>query len=121
LSRGEHAPGLTLDSYLLRALSIAGWAPSFVDCAVTGEPGPHSAFVVQLGGVVSDAAAPPGSPRLDPPTLALLAALLAGDWATADAADERTRAQASGVTAAYTQFHLERGLRSLEHVDRTIA
>ena len=25
--------GLTLDSYLLRALSIAGWAPSFVDCA----------------------------------------------------------------------------------------
>nr|WP_284302006.1 DNA repair protein RecO C-terminal domain-containing protein [Homoserinibacter gongjuensis] len=72
-------------------------------------------------GVVSDAAAPPGSPRLDPSTLALLAALLAGDWATADAADERTRAQASGVAAAYTQFHLERGLRSLEHVDRTIA
>lgn len=121
LSRGEHAPGLTLDSYLLRALSIAGWAPSFVDCAVTGEPGPHSAFVAQLGGVVSDAAAPPGSPRLDPATLELLAALLAGDWATAEAASERSRAQASGVTAAYTQFHLERGLRSLEHVDRTIA
>jgi DNA repair protein RecO (recombination protein O) len=121
LSRGEHAPGLTLDSYLLRALSIAGWAPSFVDCAVTGEPGPHSAFVVQLGGVVSDAAAPPGAPRLDPATLQLLAALLAGDWATADTADERARAQASGVAAAYTQFHLERGLRSLEHVDRTTA
>ena len=121
LSRAEHPAGLTLDSYLLRALSIAGWAPSFVDCAVTGEPGPHSAFVVQLGGVVSDAAAPPGSPRLDPSTLDLLAALLAGDWGTADAADERTRAQASGVTAAYTQFHLERGLRSLEHVDRTSA
>lgn len=121
LSRQEHPAGLTLDSYLLRALSIAGWAPSFIDCAVTGEPGPHSAFVVQLGGVVSDAAAPPGSPRLDPATLQLLAALLSGDWETAEAADERTRAQASGVTAAYTQFHLERGLRSLEHVDRTSA
>ncbi|MFT4029471.1 MAG: DNA repair protein RecO [Protaetiibacter sp.] len=121
LSRGEHPPGLTLDSYLLRALSIAGWAPSFVDCAVTGEPGPHTAFVVQLGGVVSDAAAPPGSPRLDPGTLRLLAALLAGDWATAESADERSRAQASGVTAAYTQFHLERALRSLEHVDRGTA
>jgi len=121
LSRAEHPPGLTLDSYLLRARSIAGWAPSFVDCAVTGEPGPHSAFVVQLGGVVSDAAAPPGSPRLDPATLQLLAALLAGDWETVEAADERTRSQASGVTAAYTQFHLERGLRSLEHVDRTSA
>jgi DNA repair protein RecO (recombination protein O) len=122
LAKAEHAPGLTLDSYLLRALSIAGWAPSFVDCAVTGEVGPgHSAFVVQLGGVVSDAVAPPGAPRLDPATLGTLAALLAGDWPTAEGADERTRAQASGVVAAYTQFHLERGLRSLQHVDRTIA
>lgn len=122
LARAEHAPGLTLDSYLLRALSIAGWAPSFVDCAVTGEAGPgHTAFVVQLGGVVSDAVAPPGAPRLDPTTLQVLGALLAGDWPTAEGADDRTRAQASGVVAAYTQFHLERGLRSLTHVDRTPA
>jgi DNA repair protein RecO (recombination protein O) len=118
LSRREHAPALTLDSYLLRSLSIAGWAPSFVDCAVTGAPGPHSAFVVQLGGVVADAVAPPGAPRLDPQTIALLAALLAGDWSTVEASEPRARAQASGIVAAYTQFHLERGLRSLQHVDR---
>ncbi|BDZ50910.1 hypothetical protein GCM10025867_31510 [Frondihabitans sucicola] len=49
LARREHDSQLVLDSYLLRALSIAGWAPSFGDCAVTGAPGPHSAFVVQLG------------------------------------------------------------------------
>jgi DNA repair protein RecO (recombination protein O) len=118
LARREHAPTLTLDSYLLRALSVAGWAPSFVDCAVTGASGPHSAFVVQLGGVVCDEVAPPGAPRLDAVTLELLAALLAGDWATAESASDRTRAQASGVVAAYAQFHLERGLRSLRHVDR---
>ncbi|WP_345373025.1 DNA repair protein RecO [Frondihabitans cladoniiphilus] len=120
LARREHDPQLTLDSYLLRALSVAGWSPSFGDCAVTGEPGPHSAFVVQLGGVVSDAAAPPGAPRLDVATLALLGALLTGDWATAEAAPEGTRNQASGVVAAYTQWHLERGLRSLQHFDRTV-
>jgi len=119
LSRREHPPGLTLDSYLLRSLSIAGWAPSFIDCAVTGAPGPHSAFVVQLGGVVADAVAPPGAPRLDAATLALLGSLLAGDWEHAEASDARTSAQASGVIAAYAQFHLERTLRSLEHVDRT--
>ena len=118
LSRFEHGPSLTLDSYLLRALSVAGWAPSFSDCAMTGAPGPHSAFVVQLGGVVSDAVAPPGAPRLDPATIGLLSALLTGEWSTADAADDRARSQASGVIAAYAQFHLERGLRSLEHVDR---
>ncbi|WP_144759296.1 DNA repair protein RecO [Curtobacterium sp. 9128] len=119
LSRGEHFPSATLDSYLLRAMSIAGWAPSFSDCAVTGEPGPHSAFVVQLGGVVADGAAPPGSPRLDHTTLSLLGSLLAGDWATVDSADERTRSRASGVVAAYAQWHLERSLKSLPHVDRT--
>ncbi|MGN6324824.1 DNA repair protein RecO [Pseudolysinimonas sp.] len=121
LSRGEHPPGMTLDSYLLRALSIAGWAPSFVDCAVTGASGPHSAFVPQLGGVVADAVAPPGAVRLDPATLSLLGALLAGDWAAAEDSADRTQAQASGIVAAYTQFHLERGLRSLEHVERTTA
>jgi DNA repair protein RecO (recombination protein O) len=119
LSRGEHQPSATLDSYLLRAMSIAGWAPSFSDCAVTGEPGPHSAFVVQLGGVVADSAAPPGTPRLDPATLAVLGQLLAGDWGSVDVTDERTRSRASGVVAAYAQWHLERSLRSLPHVDRT--
>jgi DNA repair protein RecO (recombination protein O) len=118
LSRREHAPQLTLDSYLLRALSIAGWSPSFGDCAVSGAPGPHSAFVVQLGGVVADEHAPPGAPRLAPPALALLSALLTGDWEAADATPDATRNQASGVVAAYTQWHLERGLRSLQHIDR---
>ncbi|WP_294181838.1 DNA repair protein RecO [uncultured Schumannella sp.] len=119
LARREHAAGMTLDAYLLRALSIAGWAPSFVDCAVTGAPGPHSAFVAQLGGVVADEVAPPGAVRLDAATLDVLGALLAGDWPTAEAADDRARAQATGVVAAYTQFHLERALRSLPHVDRS--
>ena len=118
LARGEHDASLTLDSYLLRAMSVAGWAPSFGDCAVTGAPGPHSAFVVQLGGVVADEVAPPGAPRLSADTLGLLGALLAGDWVAAESASEATRSQASGVIAAYTQWHLDRGLRSMHHLDR---
>src|SRR5215217_3403651 len=121
LSRREHHPSLTLDSYLLRCLSIAGWAPSFDACAVTGAPGPHTVFVAQLGGVVADDVAPPGSPRLDRETLELLGALLEGRWADTDDATERARAQASGIVAAYTQFHLERTLRSLPHVERNAA
>lgn len=121
LSRAEHPVSLTLDSYLLRALSIAGWAPSFGACAVTGVPGPHTVFVAQLGGMVADHVAPPGSPRLDPATIELLASLLSGDWDVAEAAEERHQSQASGIVAAYAQFHLERTLRSLQHVDRTPA
>jgi DNA repair protein RecO (recombination protein O) len=121
LARGEHPAGLTLDSYLLRALSIAGWAPSFGDCAVTGAPGPHNAFVLQLGGMVADEVAPPGAPRVSDATRELLAALLTGDWEAAEASPPAARAQATGIVAAYTQFHLERGLRSLPHVDRSEA
>lgn len=118
LSRHDHSPTLTLDSYLLRALSLAGWAPSFHDCSRCQAPGPHSHLVVQMGGVVCDECAPPGSPRLDSGTLTLLSALLTGDWDFADASDEATRSRASGVVAAYTQWHLERGLRSLAHLSR---
>ncbi|QTX04858.1 DNA repair protein RecO [Agromyces archimandritae] len=118
LARGEHGPTLTLDSYLLRSLALAGWAPSFQDCARCGRPGEHEAVVVQLGGIVCAECAPPGSPRIDRGTVALLGALLAGDWGFAEAAAKRDRDQASGIVAAYTQWHLERGLRSLPHVPR---
>ena len=60
-----------------------------------------------------------GAVRLDAATLEVLGALLAGDWPVAESADERALAQATGVVAAYTQFHLERALRSLPHVDRS--
>jgi DNA repair protein RecO (recombination protein O) len=34
-----------------------------------------------------------------------------------DAAPEQATAAASGMIAAYVQWHLERGIRSLEHVE----
>ncbi len=118
LAAGEHAPSLVLDSYLLRALAIAGWAPSFSECARCGAPGPHHSFAVALGGSVCLRCRPPGAASPAPETVTLLAALLAGDWEVADASQERHRREASGLVAAYSQFHLERRLRSLPHVER---
>jgi len=118
LSNREHAAGLILDSYLLRALSIAGWAPNFVECARCGEPGPHRAFVIQAGGVVCEDCKPAGAAVIDENTSLLLGALLAGDWELADNASERARSAASGIVAAYSQWHIERGLKSLQHVER---
>ena len=51
-------------------------------------------------------------------TVALLAALLVGDWEAVETSDDRSRREASSVVAAYLSWHLERGLRSLSHVDR---
>ncbi|WP_149202807.1 DNA repair protein RecO [Actinotalea subterranea] len=118
LAERAHAPGLVLDSYLLRALSVAGWAPSFADCARCGAPGPHRAFAVGSGGAVCSACRPPGAASPAPETFELLAALLSGEWGTADASHERHRREASGLVAAFLQFHLERSLRSLRMVER---
>ncbi|MGW8483619.1 DNA repair protein RecO [Microbacterium sp. NPDC055903] len=117
LSRGEHAPRSILDSYLLRVMALSGWAPSLSDCARCGRPGPHSGFVAQLGGAVCADDAPAGSPRIAASALALLRALLAGEWEIIDAAPPADAAAASGVIAAYAQWHLERGIRSLAHLE----
>lgn len=118
LSNREHHPSLILDSYLLRALSIAGWAPNFFDCARCSKPGPHLAFVMQQGGVVCADCKPAGAAVIDAKTNILLGALLSGDWQIADQADDSARSAASGIVAAYSQWHIERGLKALAHVER---
>ncbi len=118
LAERTHDAGLVLDAYLLRSLAVAGWAPSFTDCARCGASGPHRAFAVGSGGAVCAACRPPGAAAPAPETFALLAALLSGDWATADLSGDRNRREGSGLVAAFLQFHLERGLRSLPMVER---
>ena len=98
---------------------LAGWAPSCFDCARCGEPGPHTAFHVQAGGAVCASCRPAGSVEVSPRTMALLGALLSGDWALADASGPRERSAASGLVSAYVTWHLERRLRSLALVERT--
>jgi DNA repair protein RecO (recombination protein O) len=119
LAEGVHGPGLVLDAFLLRSLAVAGYAASFGDCARCAKTGPHRFFNVAAGGSVCTACRPGGSASPARETLELLAALLSGDWVTADAADERYRREGSGLVAAYLQWHLERGLRSLPMVERT--
>jgi DNA repair protein RecO (recombination protein O) len=119
LAAGEHAPTLVLDSYLLRSMAFAGWAPALTGCAVCGTAGRHRAFSVPAGGSVCSDCRPPGAAHPAPATLDLLAALATGDWAVADAAEPAPRREASGLVAAHLQWHLERGLRSLPLVDRS--
>lgn len=118
LAAGEHTPGLILDAFLLRALAVSGWAPSFTDCAQCGDAGPHRAFALAAGGSVCPQCRPSVATAPHPATLQLLAALLSGDWPVADASGERHRREASGIAAAYLQWHLERQVRSLRLVER---
>nr|WP_196791520.1 DNA repair protein RecO [Motilibacter deserti] len=118
LAAAEHDPGLILDAFLVRSLAVAGYAPSFDACTGCGLAGPHGAFAVAAGGSVCPDCRPVGSAAPAPATLALLGALLTGDWASADASEDRARREGHGLVAAYLNWHLERGLRSLRLVER---
>jgi DNA repair protein RecO (recombination protein O) len=109
---------LVLDAYLLRAMGIAGWAPSLTECARCAAPGPHRAFHIAAGGSVCMHCRPSGSATPPQAVVDLMAALYEGDWAAAESSSASHRGQASGLVAAHLQWHLERQLRTLPLVER---
>ena len=84
-----------------------------------GTQGPHSSFSIPDGGTVCDTCRPPGASSPAPDTVALLGQLLSGDWERADRCEPYARTEASGLISSYTQWHLERRLRSLSVIDRS--
>jgi len=135
LGERVHDPRLVLDAYLLRTLAVAGYAPALDECAVCGSvsPGGRSpasptsadpgaltgslSFAVPAGGLTCRSCRPPGAASPAVATIALMQALLRGDWAQADASQARHQVECSGLVAAYVQWHLEHSIRSLRHVE----
>jgi len=125
-----HDPRMVLDAYLLRSLALAGYAPALEECARCGtrtssgaaggpgETGGPRAFAIAAGGLVCGSCRPPGAVSPARQTVALMLALLRGDWVYADASEARHRVECSGLVAAYLQWHLEHSIRSLRLVER---
>jgi DNA repair protein RecO (recombination protein O) len=118
LVSGEHASSLVLDAYLLRSLSMAGYSPTLIACVICGVAGTQPFFHVSTGGALCVEHRVPGSVAPRPESFELMQALMSGDWEAADAAAGKDGNEVSGIVAAYVQWHLERGLRSLPLVDR---
>ena len=75
-------------------------------------------FAVAAGGMVCASCRPPGAASPSPQTVALMLALLRGEWDSAMRSERRHRVEWSGLVAAYLQWHLEHSIRSLRHVER---
>ena len=118
IAERAHSPGLVLDAFVLRALAVAGWGISLEGCARCGSPAPHRWFSPAAGGLVCGDCRVAGSATANPEAIALLAALVSGNWELADASENRTRRTASGLVTAYLHWHLERSLRSMPLVER---
>ncbi len=133
LGEAEHDSRLVLDAFLLRSLAVAGYAPALEECARCGASAPGRvrpgasaaggevrlpAFAIAAGGMVCASCRPPGAAAPAAGTVALMLALLRGDWDSADRGERRHRVECSGLVAAYLQWHLEHSIRSLRHVER---
>ena len=118
LSENRYDSSLILDAFLLRSLAVGGYAPSMTICSRCEKEGPHRYFSLVGGGSVCQDCRPSACATPAPETLHLMGALLSGDWESAQASELRYRREASGLVAAYLQWHLERGLRSLPIVER---
>jgi DNA repair protein RecO (recombination protein O) len=118
---GGREPRLVLDSYLLRSLAVAGYAPALDECAICGTRAAAAArrrsFGVAAGGLVCGSCWAPGSATASAATIDLMSALLRGEWGLAEASERRHRVECSGLVAAYVQWHLEHSIRSLRHVE----
>ncbi|WP_029088646.1 DNA repair protein RecO [Brevibacterium album] len=118
LCRGEHPPRMSLDAYLLRAMALAGWAPSLTDCAQCGMPGPHRGFSPAMGGTVCTDCRAHGTALHSIAVIEHLAALMSGDWSRVAASPPHHSAEASRLVAAHVHWHLERRVRSLTVLER---
>lgn len=96
-------PRTVADRFVLRALDVAGWAPSLVDCAQCGRRGPHSAFHPLVGGAVCTTCRPPGA--FTPPAQSVRALWLLARGRPADVAAVAELAAAQDGPRVLTVAH----------------
>jgi len=99
-----------------------GAGPAAGPAAAAGRPArapaAFRAFAIPAGGLVCRSCRAPGAATPSTQTIALMSALMSGDWPHADASERRHQVECSGLVAAYLQWHLEHSIRSLKHVER---
>lgn len=119
LARRRHDPEATALSYVMRALSLAGWEPRLDVCVVCGraaDPSRGLYLSAPAGGLLCQADHTPESMRVGEDALSSLAALTVGDWRAAGPGsppDEAVR-----FVRRWAEFFLERPLRSLRLLER---
>jgi DNA repair protein RecO (recombination protein O) len=114
-------PAAVAESFLLKLLSLSGFHPSLTACAVCGSPDVRL-WSGALGGAVCAADADAGASAVTPEAVGLLQHLAAVDLATAGGpvvVADGARREARGLLVGFTEYHLERRMRSVPMLVRT--
>lgn len=114
-------PAAVAEAFLLKMLSLSGFHPSLSACAVCGTPSP-ALFASGQGGAVCDGCAERDAGPVSGASLRFLADLAredlrnAGDMGT----DGPVRREARAMLYGFAEYHLERRMRSLPMLARTM-
>ena len=114
-------PAAVAESFVLKLLSLSGFHPALTACAVCGTTEARL-WSSGLGGAVCPGCADQGAVVASPEALALLAHLATADLSDAGAdlgTAERVRREARGLLFGFTEYHLERRMRSVPMLVRT--
>ena len=115
LDAGPADPAAVAESFLLKLLSLSGFHPSLSACAVCGAPGPHEWFSAGQGGVVCGADVEHDAGRVSWTAVQWLDGLARADLSFAGTATPPllVRREGRAILYGFTEYHLERRLRSL--------
>jgi DNA repair protein RecO (recombination protein O) len=114
-------PPAVAESFLLKLLSLSGFHPSLTACAVCGRPGPDRFASGQGGAVCAEDAEFDAGP-VSPAALEHLARLGASGMleAGASAPDPALRRESRALLFGFTEYHLERRMKSLPILARSL-
>ncbi|MDQ4006414.1 MAG: DNA repair protein RecO [Actinomycetota bacterium] len=114
LERRPRDPAAVAEAFLLRLLALSGFAPSLSACAICGSTD-VARFSASQGGAVCGGCEERDSRGVDPAALSWLAGLQHGDLADAGQDDHPTgvRNEARALLFGFSEYHLDRRLRSL--------
>jgi DNA repair protein RecO (recombination protein O) len=121
LDAGPGDPAAVAESFVLKLLSVSGFHPSLTACAVCGAQAPRL-WSAGLGGAVCPGCADRGAGAVHPEALELLAHLARVDLSEAGEltlSEPRIRREARGLLFGFTEYHLERRMKSVPMLVRT--
>lgn len=118
LADRQHAPEMISDSYVMRALAIAGWTPWLNTCVVCGTTQHLHYCSVRSGGAMCSTDRTPDALHIDDEARTQLAALVEGDWKVIDGAVPEP--QVRRFVEDWGEYYLERPIRSMRLLDLSI-
>ncbi len=120
LDAGPADPAAVAESFLLKLLSLSGFHPALTACAVCGDPDVRL-WSSGLGGAVCARCADMAAAAVSSEALGMLSKLATEDLFEAGAlvVDGRVRKEARGFLVGFTEYHLERRMRSVPMLVRT--